>query len=91
MSNHLVTYTVESLLTDIFLAEANLTSKFWVEKIEKEKPVREDNELVQTSKRWRCPPKTGVKTNKMTSKTRQSKKKIMVEMNNNIIRFYYRC
>nr|XP_007133251.1 hypothetical protein PHAVU_011G164600g [Phaseolus vulgaris]ESW05245.1 hypothetical protein PHAVU_011G164600g [Phaseolus vulgaris] len=56
-------------------SEANLTSKFWAEKIEKEKPLREDDELVQTFKRWRRPPKTGVKTNKMTSKTRQPKKK----------------
>ena len=45
------------------------------QKMEKEKPLREDDELVQTSKISRRLPKTGVKTITCHSKTDQLKKK----------------
>jgi len=66
---------VESTSIDIFLEEANLVSKFWAEKMDKEESLSEDDELVQTSRRSGRPPKARLKANKMTSKTGQSKKK----------------
>jgi len=52
-----------------------LVSKFWGEKMDKQQSVSEDDELVQTYMRSGCPPKVGVKANKMISNTGQPKKK----------------
>jgi len=60
---------------DIFFEEANLVYKFWVEKMDKEESLSEDDKLVQTSKRPGCPPKVRVKANKTTSTISQPKKK----------------
>jgi len=42
--------------------------------MENEEPLNKDDELVQISRRPRRHPKVGVKVNKMTFKTSQSKK-----------------
>jgi len=48
--NILLAHTFESILVGIFLEEISLVSKF-CEKMEKEKSLNKDDEIVQTSKR----------------------------------------
>jgi len=66
---------VESTLTNILLEESNLVCKFQDEKMDKEEPPSEDDELLQSFMRLKRPSKARVKANKMTYKTSQTKKK----------------
>jgi len=82
---------IESTSVDILLEEANLVSKFYTKKMDKEESLSEDNELVQTSSSLGRLSKARLKANKMTSKIGQPNKIIIVVTCINIIEFYYQC